>query len=333
MRISSRLPLERLACIDREIREGGWPNANDLARTLEVAPRTIQRDIQFLRDRLNAPIEFDPVRNGYRYADPAFCLPFFKISEGELLALFLGERLLQVYGDSPFASDLAGFFEKVKAFLPESVSFDLRHLSQSASIRRTAVDIELPRLLQELHQAIRDERQLELVYWYASRDETCRRVVDPYHLASIDGDWFLIAYCHLREEIRMFAPARIRELHPTGEPIKRPADFRVSDYLDAGFRKVRGTGPAQVVRLRFATASARYVREKRWHPTQQLEEHADGSLMLSLAVTHLVEVRRWVLSFGADCEVLEPTELRDQIFDEVCKMSDAYRRIRGSGPH
>lgn len=107
----------------------------------------------------------------------------------------------------------------------------------------------------------------------------------------------------------MFAPPRIRELRETGDTFERPADFCINDYLDVGFRKVRGAGPAQTVRLRFTAHAARYVREKEWHPTQMLRIHKDGSLTLTFRVNHLPEVKRWGLSYGADCDVLAPKEL------------------------
>ncbi len=180
---------------------------------------------------------------------------------------------------------------------------------------------------------VENRRQLELVYWSASllrRVETLRRIVDPYHLASIDGDWFLIAYCHLREEIRMFSPGRVRKLSETGINFVPPANFRATDYLDAGFRKVRGAGPMQTVRLRFNAVAARWVREKTWHVTQTFNEHEDGSLTLTFAVNHLAEVKRWVLSFGADCEVLGPGELREQIYSEIANMFSKLARTKGT---
>jgi len=171
---------------------------------------------------------------------------------------------------------------------------------------------------------VRDGRQLELLYWTASRDETNRRVVDPYHLTAVDGDWFLVAYCHLREDTRLFAPGRISELRETGERFERPADFCIEDFLAPRFRKVRGSGPAQEVRLRFSPLAARYIRERVWHPTQELHEEADGGLVLMLRVNHLVEVKRWALWWGAECEVLGPEELRSLMRQEIGRMLGKY---------
>jgi predicted DNA-binding transcriptional regulator YafY len=171
-----------------------------------------------------------------------------------------------------------------------------------------------------------------MVYWTASRDETCRRVVDPYGLASVEGDWYLIAYCHFREDLRTFAPGRIQSLRETGERFERPADFRIAGYLDAGFRVVKGSGRPRRVRLRFSPEAARYVRERVWHPTQQVKERKDGGLDLTFRVSHLLEVKRWVLSYGAGCAVLEPEELRGEVEEELRRTLELYQRPQGTGP-
>jgi predicted DNA-binding transcriptional regulator YafY len=88
---------------------------------------------------------------------------------------------------------------------------------------------------------------------------------------------------------------------------------------------MRGAGPPQTVRLRFAPPAARYVREKTWHPTQQIDEREDGGLILTMRVNHLAEVKRWVMSFGAECEVLEPEELQLQIHDEAMELVERSR--------
>ena len=320
MHAVSRSPLQRFAHIDQAVRSGRWPNGPKLATELEVSVRTIYRDIEFMRDRLHAPVSYDANRKGFYYTNQSFRLPGFAVSEGEYLALFLAERLLQQYRGTSFASDIARLFRKVTDLLPAPVMIDLDHLNEQVSFRHQGIEPGDIRRFEQLHRSIREGRQLEIVYWTASRDVTGRRLIDPYHLASIDGDWYLAAYCHLREEVRLFSPSRIRELRETGESFERPADFRINEYLDVGFRKMRGAGPMEIVRLLFTPQAARYVREKVWHPTQKLREHADGSLTLTFRVNHLLEVKRWVLSFGADCEVLGPKILQQQICTELEEM-------------
>lgn len=324
MKVASRPPLRRLVALDQMIRRGRYPNAYTAARDLEVNRRTILRDLDFLRDCWGAPVEFSRQHNGYFYRDPDYPLPLYRLTEGELIAFFLAERLMQQYRDSPFAKDLATAFRKLTAALPDQVSIDLSHLDEGFSFRsKPAKNGDVERFRQ-LTRAIRAGRQLELVYWTASRDVTCRRAVDPYHLASVAGEWYLVAFCHMREDVRMFVPGRIRSLKETGERFERPPDFSIAAYLDATFTIVRGKGPPRTIKLRFAPEAARYIREKEWHPTQKIVDLLDGSLILTLKVSHLLEVRRLALHWGADCEVLAPTELRKQVQAELRRGLEHY---------
>jgi predicted DNA-binding transcriptional regulator YafY len=321
---ASRPPLRRLLALDRMVRQGRYPNAASAGRELEVHPRTIHRDLSFLRDSFGAPLEFDPQRNGYFYSDPDYELPLQRLTEGELVALFLAERLLQTYEGTPYAGALTSIFRKLTAALPDEVTINLDHLGEAYSFHRHAADTMEAARFGQLARAVREGRQLELLYWTASRDETCQRVVDPYHLASVQGDWYLVAYCHLREDVRMFSPGRIRSLRETGERFERPKDFAIGAYLDASFRAVRGSGPPRPVRLSFTAEAARYVRERVWHPSQQLRERRDGGLELTVRVSDFLEVKRWVLSYGAACEVLEPAELRAEVEEEVRRTLRLY---------
>lgn len=322
MTIATRPPLHRLLVIDRMIRDGSFPNARSAAGALEVHPRTIHRDLDFLRTFWGAPLAYSPERHGFYYHDPDYALPMARLSEGELVALFLAERLLQQYHGTPYAGALASLFHKLAGQLGGALTVDLNHLRDSYSFRQVVPSEADVAVFGGLARAVQECRQLELVYWTASRNQTTRRVVDPYHLASVSGEWYLVAYCHLREEVRMFVPARIQSLRETGRVFERPADFSIAGYLDGTFRVVRGEGPPRRVRLQFSPEAARYVREKVWHPSQQLRERKDGSLTLTLKVTHLLEVKRWALSWGAECEVLEPEELRAEMREELRRMAE-----------
>ncbi len=324
MERTSRPPLRRLVAVDRCIRAGGYPNTRTLAGELEVNRRTVLRDLEFLRDSLGAPLEYDARRHGYYYSLPDYALPLLRLSEGELVALFLAERLMQTYHGTPYAADLATTFRKLTAQLPDEVTVDLSHLGETVSFRSPQADAGAVRCFRQLMRAVREGRRLELLYWSALRDEECRRTVDPYHLTSVQGEWYLVAFCHLREEVRMFVPARIRSLRETGERFERPADFRIGDYLDASFRSMRGDAGPQRVRLRFTGEAARYVKLREWHPSQVIKERRDGSLELTLTVSHLLEVRRWVMGYGPECEVLEPAELREQVRDEFRRGWEVY---------
>jgi hypothetical protein len=141
MKIAAGFSLERIAAFDKAARAGEYPNARTIARALEVGPRTVQRDVEFMRDRPGAPLAFDPRRNGYYYAEPDYRLPLMSLTEGELVAFFLAERALQQYQQyrgTPYAADLARAFRKVTLGLSDRVTVDLDHLGDLHPFRTTA---------------------------------------------------------------------------------------------------------------------------------------------------------------------------------------------------
>jgi predicted DNA-binding transcriptional regulator YafY len=263
--------------------------------------------------------------NGFYYRDPDWPLPTLRLTADEVVALFLAERALHAHRGTPYGAALASLLGKLTAALPGEVSLDLGRLGEGYSFRRQAQQPGDAAMFRRLARAVQEGRRLELDYWSASRGEACRRVVDPYHLAELEGDWYLVAYCHLREEVRMFVPGRVRSLKETGERFERPADFRIGVYLDGTFRAVRGEGEPVKVRVRFAPAAARYVRERQWHPSQKLQELRGGGVVVTLRVDHLLEVKRWALSYGPLAEVLEPEGLRQEVQEELRQALDLYR--------
>ena len=143
MKVASRPSLRRMLSIDRMLRANEYPNARTAARILEVSSRTVQRDLDSLRDSWGAPLVFSHERNGYFYSSPDYALPLLRLTEGELVALFLAERLLHQYRDTPYASCIATAFQKLLAALPNEVTCrfgaprrDLVHPSTEATASR-----------------------------------------------------------------------------------------------------------------------------------------------------------------------------------------------------
>ena len=323
MHAASRPPLARIAAIDRAIREGTWPNATGLARELEVSPRTVQRDLIFLRDRLLAPLRFDPRRNGYCYTSAGYQLPFFRLTEGELVAMFLAERLLRQYRGTYFEVELERAFQKIVDLLPEGVSMDLSAVAETLSVTPTVLTVQDIETFRTLARAVLKRRRLRIAYWTAWRNELTERQIDPYHLTLIDGDWYLIAHCHLRGSVRLFAAVRVRKAEETGEVFRRPDDFQVGQYVGSGFRVVSGPGEHRIT-LRFTPEAAGRAAEKIWHRSQTTEELEDGSLLLRMELSDLREVKRWILWWGAELEVVEPKELREMVRAEVERLAGMY---------
>jgi len=308
----SRPPLERMLRIHRAIQSGKYPNATALASELEVSTKSIYRDIEFMRDRLELPIEFDVARNGFLYTQAVGSFPTLQITEGELFALLVAEKALQQYRGTTFEKPLLSAFKKMAAALPDTISLNLADWEQTISFRTSAEPILNLEIFDTLAQATAQHKQLELTYRKPGRKETEPRVVDPYHLANINGEWFLFALCHLRHDIRTFVPARILEAKPTGQAFVRPHRFSLEKRLRDSFGVLTGPGEFDVL-IRFDELAADYIREKRWHPSQQLTELEDGGVQLRLKLSSLAEIQRWILSWGGRATVLAPVELAESV--------------------
>ena len=310
--IASRPPIRRFATIDAAIRSGKFPNAPRLARELEVSLRTVMRDLEFMRDQLGAPIEYHPVKRGFYYTDAGFALPSVRITEGELLALFLADKVLEQYEGTPFEKELRSAFDKLTRNLPDTVSVNPRDLERAYSFSAPQAERFEVETFRKLSEAVLKRKQIRVVYHTYSTGKTSERVLDPYHLANIGGSWYLFAYCHMRNEVRMFAPGRMDNVRFTGRRVEVPESFDSRAYLDGSFRIMRGKG-RHTVRLKFSPSVAPYIRERRWHGSQKLTDHADGAVTLALQLNDLDEVLHWVLSWGRDVEVVGPSKLRKQI--------------------
>ena len=318
----SRPPLERMMRIHQAIQSGKFPNASKLALELEVCTKSIHRDLEFMRDRLDLPLEYDARHYGYHYTQEDSSFPTLQITEGELFALLVAEKALQQYRGTNFEKPLLSAFKKMAASLPDTISLNLAEWEQTISFRTSAEPILNLEIFDALAKATAGHQQLELAYRKPGQQKTEQRLVDPYHLANINGEWFLFAFDHLRQDIRTFAPARILAARPTGKSFTRPQKFSLEKRLRDSFGVHSGQGEFDVV-LRFDEFAADYIREKKWHDSQQLRERREGGLELRLKLSSLIEIERWVLSWGGHAAVVQPKELAARVRQAAEKILQA----------
>ena len=309
--------------IHQAIQAGGYPNASTLASQLEVCTKSINRDLEFMRDRLDLPIQYDGSRFGYFYSEPVSAFPTLHITEGELFALVVAERALQQYRGTNFEKPLLSALRKMEQSLPDTISLSLSDVDQTISFRTSSEPILDLQIFDTLAKATTARRQLEITYRKPGHQQAEQRVVDPYHLANINGEWFLFAYDHLRDDLRTFVPARIKTIRPTGKTFERRKKFSLAERLRGSFGVQSGKGEFDVV-IRFHERVADYIREKKWHESQQLRELKAGGVELRLKLSSLAEVGRWVLSWGGDAVVVRPDELAQSV------RQAAQRVLRGA---
>lgn len=291
------------------IHSGSYPNASKLAEALEVSRKSILRDVDFMRDRMNFPIAYDNAKWGYYYTEDVESFPSLTVTEGELLAVLVAEKAMHQYRGTNLEKPLLSAFKKMAASLPDTISLHMADWEQTISFRSSAEPISNLKVFDQLARAAAEGRQLQLKYRKPGSSAAENRAVDPYHLANVNGDWFLFAYCHLRKDIRTFSPARIKSAEITGKRFQRPKDFSIESALRDSFGVHSGRDEFKVV-IRFSELVADYIREKKWHASQQLRELSKGGVELTLKLSSLIEVQRWILSWAGNAQVIEPPELK-----------------------
>lgn len=311
------LRLERMVAMDAAIRSHTYPSVRAFIEQFEVSERTVRADIAFLRDRLNAPLSHDRSRGGYYYTNPTWVLPGMFMTEGELLTFFLSVELTRRYLGTAFEVPLRRAMGRIAESLPIELQVDLSHLAQHYTFQTGATVGSDPSLLVTLFECMRECWPVDMIYFTASSGERKQRVIEPYHMFNVRGDWQVVAFDHFRQQFRQFAVSRIEKWQVLCERrFVRDPGFSTSQYLSTGFLAERGDEAVEI-EIWFDSYQTRYMRGREFHSSQRIEDHDDGSMTLRLSTGALDEVRRWVMSFGRHAQVVVPTSLALDIAAEM----------------
>lgn len=306
----------RLLFIDSKLRENAYPNSVSLAREWEVSGRTISRDIDYLRDELGAPIEYDRKHNGYYYTEANYRLPTVPVCESDLFAVCIAAKALKQFENTPLHARLQSVFDKLQQSLPGKVDADPSWLEERILIFPESTTVIKPEVWETLAAGVRENRQVRIKYRTLGAPRAGSRVMDPYYLVSYRGEWYANGHCHRRDSIRTFALSRIRsaELLPrTFEmPAKYDAETMFGDRFGIHWREEKET-----IRIRFNADIAPFIRERQWHRLQRIEKQPDGSIILEFSTNHISEVKSWVLSWGASAQIIAPASLVAQVAQEL----------------
>ena len=318
---------ERLNSLCAEIQRGRYPTKADRARVVECSARTVQNDLRALVNDFGAPLEFDPVKNGWYFTDPAWRLPSISLTEGELISFFAAERILRRLGAASEVQLARTAVRRLAALLPQEVVVDLGALEDAMSFAPEPVLDVSPAVLRQLATAAMRRRTLHIHYYSQYRAEYSERDVDVLLVHNALGEWYAICYDHYRRAVRDFHAGRITRLSMTRRTFTPPPDWDAQAYLQRGFGMFRG-GQDVVVEVEFNAAQARYARERTFHPTQQRQELPDGRLRLTFETTEaaLEQVARWLMQYGAQARALRPPALRDLLREQLRRAAALYEQ-------
>jgi predicted DNA-binding transcriptional regulator YafY len=298
----------------------------EIARELEVSSKTVRRDLDTFRDvgfALKEEVgEFG--RKSYRLPlreDPPLAFTY-----DEALALCLGRRHLDSLSGTMFWEAAQRAFLKIQSALSNEVVTYIERLAGSIHVTSFGWGDYAARaeLIDQVLVAIEDRRPLIMTYQPERSSEPLQYEIHPYSIVQHQGSLYLIAKSCGSESIRHFKIDRVIEIEPQGEEhFSQPDDFDARKHLENSFGIYQGV-ESLIVRVRFTPKVARYVTEKRWHPTQKVDKLGNGAVELSFELASTAEIRQWIMSFGADAEVLEPESLRAKIRDHVQGLHSIY---------
>lgn len=291
---------------------------------LGVSPSTFKRDIELLRSQMQAPILWKEGENGigrgYILADKGWSsgklgLPRAWFTASEIYALLMIDELARHISPGLLTEHLQPLITRITLALsaandtPDNIRSRIRILA-SASKRRDTSHFEIV-----AKGAVKQQR-LHILYFTRSRNTKSERIVSPQRLVHYKENWYLIAWCHNAEGLRMFALDAIESANIKNEKAIS-VDAKLIDELVGRDFGIYSGGDRQWAKLKFTAEQARWIEAEIWHAEQKTTVLDDGSLLMEIPYADPKELMLEVLRFGSDVEVMEPPELRKKIGDRL----------------
>ena len=301
-------------------------NTTTLCRKFSVDEKTIRLDIERMKyPPYSLPIEYSPSLKSFQYTRRVTEFMGGEYTPDELVALVLARQAMEAFKGAPFAGLLKEVFSRVTMRLVgEAALLGQSDLSQLISVQASGAGVVADRVFKAIITGLLNRKVVSISYRSKQSDAPKQRKIEPHHLALINNQWVVIAYDSRRSAFLPFVLSRIDagDIRFGEKEFERRADFKPSDYVGSSFGVQTGR-EIKTVRLRIGKPGRHFVKERLWHPSQKVSENADGSVEVSFLLSDFGDLERWILSFGSDCVVLEPAELRERVREEARKMLGA----------
>jgi len=307
--------------------ERRYPNRVSIARDLEVSPKTAGRDLDALRDQWGLSIEYDDKHHGFYFRGKVEGLPWVPVTEAELFAVCISQKVLDMYHGMPFQKPLELAFAKMTRCLDDEERYTLKNLDLAFSFRPFAPEDPDLRILELVTRAVAEGRGLKFDYRKPGQKKAELRKVHPYHVTEYEGRLYMLAHDPARGAVRTFVLGRMSALNILGERFVRPADFDPKKEFSTCLGVMKGEGDYQVV-IEMDAWLTDMLRGRRLHSSQVFQELPGGGSHLRMRLSCLEEIEQRVLSWGTGATVMEPQELRQRLFKTT---EELVRRYAGQG--
>lgn len=318
---------ERFYRIDQLLQDRGVVARDVFLDELEISLATFKRDLEYMRDRLNAPVVWDADAGGYRYdkesgTGPRFALPGLWFNEAEAFALVMMEHLLASLDQGGFIGPhIAPLRARLTAILGtgEASAAEVRKRIRLLAFAPRKLPLEF---FEEIGRATLKRLRIHVIYYARSSDQTSERDVSPQRLVHYRGNWYLDGWCHLRNGLRTFAFDGIRSVRLLDETAREVSVKSLEEYLATGYGIMRSGDGVTWAKLRFSAERARWVGSEIWHPDQRGVFDPAGRYTLELPYRDDRELLLEILKHGAGVEVLAPAQLRKKVRAEHSRAAE-----------
>ena len=303
---------ERLYKIDRMLNDRKVVPINEFLQEHEVSLATFKRDLEYLRDRLNAPVVWDRDAGGYRFdkngVGDAYELPGLWFNASEIHALLTMQQLLGSLGPGLLTPHIEPLLSRLRMLLDrEDMPADA--VENRIRIQNVNARAYEPEYFGPIATAVLQRRRIVIDHHNRNRNETIRREVSPQRLNYYRENWYLDAWCHLRNELRSFGLDAVKGVWLGTEAAQEVADGELAAVLDAGYGIFSGK-EIQWAELEFSSQRAQWVSKECWHPQQESHFTADGSYRLKLPFSNPTELVMDVLRNVPHVKVIAPQSLK-----------------------
>ena len=320
---------ERFYKIDMLLKEKSAVSLVCFMAAMEVSRSTVKRDIEYLRDRLNAPIVWDRTRMGYRYGTPAegmpqYSLPGLWFNESELHALLSMESLLANLQPGLLGPHLTPLKTRIRKLLA-SGEHSAEDITRKVKVLQFAARPVEKNHFPLIMTALLDRRRIEILHYNRGADQTITRVISPQRLLYYRDNWYLDAWCHLRHDLRCFSIDAIKEIRPLTAATKDIPETELNQEFTTAYGIFAGCRITDAV-LRFSPECARWVAREEWHPEQHGSLDEEGNYLLCLPFSNDTELLMDIMRYGPEVEVLKPESLRKKVRERLEMSLKKYKK-------
>lgn len=317
---------ERLYKIDRMLNDRKIVPINEFLEELEVSLATFKRDLEYLRDRFNAPVVWDRDAGGYRFdkqgVGDAYELPGLWFSATEIHALLTMQQLLSSLGPGLLTPHIEPLLARLRMLL------DREDMPADAVEKRIRIQKVNARSYESEHfgpiaTAVLQRRRIVIDHHNRNRNEVIRREVSPQRLNYYRENWYLDGWCHLRNELRSFGLDAIKGVWLGTESAQEVPDEELAAVLDSGYGIFSGKS-VEWAELEFSASRAQWVSKECWHPQQESHFTADGAYRLKLPFSNPTELVMDIMHHLPEVRVLAPQSLRLKVIESL---QNALERI------